>query len=630
MPRNNNYTTVKTWVKTNKVIQVRKFYSLEEFYRIFKNDSNIDTITLRGFSRNINKCAENISNFERIETSYRNFSFITTPFGTSRITPNTRISSRGRGVSDVSHTNLSTMIQPQSPPQLHLPDSTSTSNDRSSNNHENQRLSDIIRQMKKLDLPVALSFFLGKKRAEKIIEEEDGVLGIKSPIHYSPIVTEHIKTQIKKLQVAHLTSSGWKNIIQDYDKNDKFFEHDIFALRMKAFYLQNILTKALNHYNDVSDFNHIAAMAIFETNNSMNVYEGDETQCMSKHLSVITNVKTLLSWFRTYRDYDSFPNLFKKRSRKSNTPYFLAENPDATAKIINYCKENVDVMTMESVHTFIHNILLPNTVQQIQIERNDFEYDIEALMSEFHINKLTVMTVWSWLRHLGFSYQQRKKSYYVDNHELPVNVTYRSEFITRYFKYELRCHRWITISEAERNGMVEEGQLVSELGYFFEKNNAKYYEFHVDDHEIFQNACSHLPYGGYLSIRMPLDKKPLMLLGQDECIFKQYIFTKGVWVLPDGTRELVPKEEGHGVMLSSLCSRELGYGFELSKETLDKVNKLRERQHYSDKAAATLQNGTTVKPKLTVSPFDRRLEYGNGLEGYWSYEQSKSTTQNPS
>ena len=167
MPRNNNYTTVKTWVKTNKVIQVRKFYSLEEFYRIFKNDSNIDTITLRGFSRNVNKCAENISNFERIETSYRNFSFITTPFGTSRITPNTRISSRGRGVSEVSHTNLSTMIQPQSPPQLHLPDSTSTSNDRSSNNHENQRLSDIIRQMKKLDLPVALSFFWVRKELKR-------------------------------------------------------------------------------------------------------------------------------------------------------------------------------------------------------------------------------------------------------------------------------------------------------------------------------------------------------------------------------------------------------------------------------------------------------------------------------
>ena len=119
---------------------------------------------------------------------------------------------------------------------------------------------------------------------------------------------------------------------------------------------------------------------------------------------------------------------------------------------------------------------------------------------------------------------------------------------------------------------------------------------------------------------MPPGTKSLMILGQDECIFKQYIFTNGVWVLPDGTRELVPKDEGHGVMLSSLCSRELGYGFELSKAILDEVNIKREGKHYSDSTAAKLRNGTSLKPRLTVSPFVRQLEYRNGLEGYWSYE----------
>lgn len=102
--------------------------------------------------------------------------------------------------------------------------------------------------------------------------------------------------------------------------------------------------------------------------------------------------------------------------------------------------------------------------------------------------------------------------YYVDNHELPMNVAYRADFIDRYFSYEFRCHRWIVISES---------------------------------------------YGGHLSVRMPPNTKPLMILGQDECIFKQYLFTKGVWVMPDGTRQLIPKEEGHGIMISSLCSREL-------------------------------------------------------------------------
>ena len=64
-----------------------------------------------------------------------------------------------------------------------------------------------------------------------------------------------------------------------------------------------------------------------------------------------------------------------------------------------------------------------------------------------------------------------------------------------------------------------------------------------------------------------------MIFGQDEAIFKQYIFTKGVWVLPDGRRQLIPKEEGHGIMLSSICSRELGYGFQLSNEQLEIINK---------------------------------------------------------
>ena len=128
-------------------------------------------------------------------------------------------------------------------------------------------------------------------------------------------------------------------------------------------------------------------MSIFETNNKLNLYNDDETKCMSKHLSAIVNKKTLLKWFRSYRDHDSFPNLSKTQSRKSNMPYFLAENPDCTKKIIDYCKDNVDVMTMESVHTYIHSTVLPEIIQQIQIERNDSEYDIDALMKEFYIKK---------------------------------------------------------------------------------------------------------------------------------------------------------------------------------------------------------------------------------------------------
>ena len=131
-----------------------------------------------------------------------------------------------------------------------------------------------------------------------------------------------------------------------------------------------------------------------------------------------------------------------------------------------------------------------------------------------------------------------KKSYYVDNHESPENVEYCNKFITRYFTYELRCHRWVSVSKTQRNEMVKKGQIDNGLGYEYRNMNGEiFFEFHVDDHELFHNMCSNLPFGGHLSVRFPPNKKPLMLIGQDECIFKQFVFTKSVWVLLDGTRQ---------------------------------------------------------------------------------------------
>ena len=111
-----------------------------------------------------------------------------------------------------------------------------------------------------------------------------------------------------------------------------------------------------------------------------------------------------------------------------------------------------------------------------------------------------------------------------------------------------------------------------------------------------------LPYGGGLSVRMPPDCKPLMILGQDECIFKQFIFSKGIWVLPDGTKQLIPKEEGQGVMLSSFSCRELGYAYPICGYILSQVNKRRENQEYSDKEAAKIKNQTTKNYRLKIRP----------------------------
>ena len=100
----------------------------------------------------------------------------------------------------------------------------------------------------------------------------------------------------------------------------------------------------------------------------------------------------------------------------------------------------------------------------------------------------------------------------------------------------------------------------------------------VDDLYIFQEWCAHLPYGGHLSIWMPKHTKPIMILGQDECIFKQYPFSKGFWTHLDGTKQLIPKEEGQGHMLLCFCSHKLGFGFHLSYSIIDEINIQREHQ----------------------------------------------------
>jgi hypothetical protein len=67
-----------------------------------------------------------------------------------------------------------------------------------------------------------------------------------------------------------------------------------------------------------------------------------------------------------------------------------------------------------------------------------------------------------------------------------------------------------------------------------------------------------------------------MIVGQDECIFKQYTLVQKSWSDPDGTHALLPKDEGRGVMVSSFVCQELGYATPLSEEQLAKVNRARE------------------------------------------------------
>ena len=90
----------------------------------------------------------------------------------------------------------------------------------------------------------------------------------------------------------------------------------------------------------------------------------------------------------------------------------------------------------------------------------------------------------------------------------------------------------------------------------------------------FQQACDHRPFGDMLSVRKNNDEKVLMTIHQDEAIMKKNLFTQSTWCLHDGTQPLIPKDEGMGVMISVFTWCELGFGYTVPAEILEKVNKI--------------------------------------------------------
>ena len=77
-------------------------------------------------------------------------------------------------------------------------------------------------------------------------------------------------------------------------------------------------------------------------------------------------------------------------------------------------------------------------------------------------------------------------------------------------------------------------------------------------------------------------QKMTINMGNNEAIMKQYLLTKKQWRGPNGETALVPKDEGLGIMISAMMSREFGWGVDITKEQLEKVNEMRAGQTYRD------------------------------------------------
>lgn len=304
--------------------------------------------------------------------------------------------------------------------------------------------------------------------------------------------------------------------------------------------------------------------------------------------------RTMSSKHLTYRrNKECFPNPSSPRiSKKANDPPIFNKNPNFKKNLIRFCKLNLN---------------------KLSVDKN--------LLEKNGLRKINASTIHKWMVRLGYSYDMRKKTYYVDAHEKPETVKYRKNFIARHLDSEVRMHRWMHLSSETLSDMELKDASLKHVRRM-PIPNSEMCELHVDSHDsLFALANEMHPFGGCVSFRKPPNIKPLISIGHDEVMLKQCVFSPKSWTTPDGEKGLMPKDEGCGVMASAFSMRELGFALKIGTSDLDRVNTYRSGTKYFDEEAATAVNGNSNKTVLTNSPFLRYFEHGASADGHWNYNQ---------
>ena len=66
-------------------------------------------------------------------------------------------------------------------------------------------------------------------------------------------------------------------------------------------------------------------------------------------------------------------------------------------------------------------------------------------------------TVWKWMQNIGFTYDERRKSYFSDKHEAK-RMFCQGRSLKFFFDLERRMHRWVQIPESLAIEMEEDNK----------------------------------------------------------------------------------------------------------------------------------------------------------------------------
>jgi len=75
------------------------------------------------------------------------------------------------------------------------------------------------------------------------------------------------------------------------------------------------------------------------------------------------------------------------------------------------------MLRIELIHNHVHEVMLTYLLQKRIEETGNKLLILQQVLSEYGLEKLTLMTMYRWMRSLCFMYSIKAKTYYVDGHE---------------------------------------------------------------------------------------------------------------------------------------------------------------------------------------------------------------------
>jgi hypothetical protein len=481
--------------------------------------------------------------------------------------------------------------------------------------------------------PDAESAGPGTRSFERLYDDDDyfddgrmsRVFGGKA--HDKGSTRKRIETMIEKLVEAENDYDKLEQLINKIDEAP-ITPNQVLKSIQKIQYLRRAYEKALVHMPQGVSW-YVCCQKSIDIMTASGVIGG------------IKSTRTIATWNVYFRKNFLLPhpNVFVELDIERG-PKLFQLIPEAKETFVAWANENLVELNGVNAACYLHDELIPELYnKENESLCPDDKISYEAYLGRFNLKSLCPQTALNWLQTSGFKFSATKKCYFNDKHENEENKAARTPFTEDYFRFERLSYRWIQIpvdvAEAlEREEDPKKEKLLKDIWSFEftdDESGNKWREYHVDClPETTTNTYIKPEYklfGGNLSRHFPEGETPVLMSGQDESAYKQFIFSSKSWKGSDGIQPLLPKDDGLGLMCSAFVSRVWGFmvdgGNFLTSEMLQAINQRRRdprfRNYLSTDAAIEINGSTVKKDIVDTAPFCRFFEYGADKEGYWNF-----------